>query len=78
VTFVLVTTRYPCCKGTARIRASPLVPREQYSRKCPRCGARFEVERRTANENPRARIDVVEWTCLRGSERLYAGQEQIG
>lgn len=66
---IRLRTRYPCCNGRCIINATRHVPREQYTRTCPRCGQLWEVERRTAREDRGElaaglvrRTDIIEWT----------------
>jgi ssDNA-binding Zn-finger/Zn-ribbon topoisomerase 1 len=59
--WVLLNTRFPCCRGRAIFRAIEQVPREIYQRKCPQCGQKWGIERRTTKENNQMRIDMLDW-----------------
>lgn len=58
---ITLKTVYPCCEGPARIVAVVDSPRETYTRKCPDCGKRWEVERRSVGATKASRIDILEW-----------------
>lgn len=58
---MIIKTRFPCCQGAARIQALESVPREQYRRKCARCGQAWDIERRTVKESEKGRIDILDW-----------------
>jgi transposase-like protein len=63
--WALLYTKYPCCGGRSRFRAIKSVPRETYERRCPRCGRRWNVERRTSVEEQDKRIDILEWEAVK-------------
>jgi hypothetical protein len=78
---LLLRSKYPCCGGNTRFRATFFVPKETYSRTCPRCGARYEVERATLKQTERwdvcGRIDKLDWTRVSGGNRIKAGSESF-
>lgn len=63
---VLLSTRFPCCGGSARLAATLYVPRETYTRVCSKCGARFEIERKTpiGMNTVDGRIDMLDWILV--------------
>jgi transcription elongation factor Elf1 len=61
----VLNTRYPCCGGRARIVALVLLPRETYERQCPRCGQRWDIERRPLRQDADMAIDKLEWETVR-------------
>lgn len=63
-----VRTVYPCCGRRSLFRVTTVLPRESYDRRCPECGTRYLVERRTRNIGPTI-LDILEWTDK--ATRLY-------
>lgn len=57
-----LTSKYPCCGGICRFVAIRIVPKETYSKKCPRCGSKWLIERKTTRQTEELRMDTLEWT----------------
>lgn len=69
--FVTLNTEFPCCGRKARIRATNDVPREVYDRTC-KCGAKWEVERKTVRQGKDKRVDVLNWTRQEHGKTVFS------
>lgn len=59
---MIINAQYPCCKGQARLKVFPELPKQRYQRICPVCGKVWEVEHRPVSKSLEGiLISIVEW-----------------